>query len=434
MDASRFTSDPRVEKYMAALRDGGPYSVSDITDGDGHQYIDLVMEGGGVLGIALVGYAWALEEVGIRFRSIGGTSAGAISACLLAAAAPPAEPRALRLLGMLSNMDFFSFVDGGDDARDLVRDIFIRRRGCYAVTRAVLRNVDEIIGEWGINPGVVFEQWVRERLGDCGVESVAALNEIMNRWPDSMSHNGQPQDMVDLQAQLRLVSSEITTYSKIVFPEMAGLFYDDPDAQNPARFVRASMSVPYFFEPMRVGPLPSGDEARARWQSQVGYKGEVPTEAIFLDGGLMSNFPISLFHTQPNAKTPRSRPRLPTFGAKLGRSRAQAARVTGPISMGGAMFNAARQASDFDFLWRNPDYRLLVAEIELDANQDGKDDVHWLNFNLEEREMIDLFAAGVHAATVFMAGDPNSNRKAFDWPAYQDKREMLSKANEQPQG
>ncbi|UYV13963.1 MAG: patatin-like phospholipase family protein [Phycisphaera sp.] len=430
MDVSRFTNDPRVERSMAALGGGGPYAVSDITDGDGHRYIDLVMEGGGVLGIALVGYAWALEEMGIRFRSIGGTSAGAISACLLAAAAPPAEPRALRLLAMLSDMDFFSFVDGGDDARDLVRDIFIKRRGCYSITRAVLRNIDEIVGEWGINPGVVFEEWVRERLLECGVESVTDLDTQMNRWPDSMSHNGAPQDMADLQAKLRIVSSEVTTYSKIVFPEMAGLFYDEPEAQNPARFVRASMSVPYFFEPMRVAPLPSGDAARARWRECVGYNGEVPAEAIFLDGGLMSNFPISLFHTQPGGSGPRRRPRLPTFGAKLGRSRAQAARVTGPITMGGAMFNAARQASDFDFLWRNPDYRSLVAEIELDANRDGKDDVHWLNFNLEEGEMIDLFAAGVDAARLFLAGDPKSSRKPFDWSAYQDKREMLFRASD----
>lgn len=428
MDVSRFTGDPRVEESMAALHGGGPYSVSDVTDGDGHQYIDLVMEGGGVLGIALVGYAWALEEMGIRFRSVGGTSAGAISACLLAAAAPPAEPRALRLLAMLSNMDFFSFVDGGDDARDLVRDIFIKRRGCYSITRAVLRNIDEIVGEWGINPGVVFEEWVRERLLECGVESVTDLDTQMNRWPDSMSHNGVPQDMADLRAKLRIVSSEITTYSKIVFPEMAGLFYDEPEAQNPARFVRASMSVPYFFEPVRIAPLPSGDEARARWRESVGYKGEVPAEAIFLDGGLMSNFPISLFHTQPGAAGPRTRPRLPTFGAKLGRSRAQAARVTGPITMGGAMFNAARQASDFDFLWRNPDYRSLVAEIELDADRDGKDDVHWLNFDLKDEEMIDLFVAGVYAARIFLSGDPKSSRKPFDWAAYQDKRELLSRA------
>ena len=40
---------------------------SDIIDDDGHQYVDVVMEGGGVLGIALVGFTYVLEQVGIDF-------------------------------------------------------------------------------------------------------------------------------------------------------------------------------------------------------------------------------------------------------------------------------------------------------------------------------------------------------------------------------
>lgn len=51
--------------------------LSDLVDDRGHQYVDCVMEGGGVLGIALVGYTYILEQVGLRFLSIGGTSAGA---------------------------------------------------------------------------------------------------------------------------------------------------------------------------------------------------------------------------------------------------------------------------------------------------------------------------------------------------------------------
>ena len=42
------------------------------------------MQGGDVLGIAIVGYTYALEEVGLRFLGLGGSSAGAINALLLA--------------------------------------------------------------------------------------------------------------------------------------------------------------------------------------------------------------------------------------------------------------------------------------------------------------------------------------------------------------
>lgn len=38
-----------------------------------------VMEGGSVLGIALTGYTYVLQQAGIRFLGIGGTSAGSIN-------------------------------------------------------------------------------------------------------------------------------------------------------------------------------------------------------------------------------------------------------------------------------------------------------------------------------------------------------------------
>lgn len=41
--------------------------------------------GGGLLGIAHVGFVCVLEEAGVRFRGIGGTSAGAINAVIVAA-------------------------------------------------------------------------------------------------------------------------------------------------------------------------------------------------------------------------------------------------------------------------------------------------------------------------------------------------------------
>ena len=39
---------------------------SDVEDDAGFQYVDLVQEGGGVLGIDLVGYTYVLEKAGLR--------------------------------------------------------------------------------------------------------------------------------------------------------------------------------------------------------------------------------------------------------------------------------------------------------------------------------------------------------------------------------
>ena len=46
---------------------------------------DLVLEGGGVKGIGLVGAVLTLHEAGYVFPRVGGTSAGAIVAALIAA-------------------------------------------------------------------------------------------------------------------------------------------------------------------------------------------------------------------------------------------------------------------------------------------------------------------------------------------------------------
>jgi predicted acylesterase/phospholipase RssA len=54
-------------------------------------FADLVLEGGGVNGIALVRVISVLEQRGYRFRRVAGTSAGAIVGSLVAANARAAE-------------------------------------------------------------------------------------------------------------------------------------------------------------------------------------------------------------------------------------------------------------------------------------------------------------------------------------------------------
>ena len=92
-----------------------------------------------------------------------------------------------------------------------------------------------------------------------------------------------------------MVAADVTTETKVVFPEMAGLYFKAPEKVNPGQFVRASMSIPLFFHPYRVKRLPKGVSALRAWKN-VGYEGAVPKEIVFIDGGIMSNFPIDLFH------------------------------------------------------------------------------------------------------------------------------------------
>ena len=66
-----------------------------------HEKCDLVLEGGGVKGIALVGALSVLEEAGYRFERVAGTSAGAIVGSLVAAGIPAAD-----LVDILKGLDY----------------------------------------------------------------------------------------------------------------------------------------------------------------------------------------------------------------------------------------------------------------------------------------------------------------------------------------
>ena len=74
-------------------------------------FADLVLEGGGVKGIALVGAISVLEERGYQFRRVAGTSAGAIVGALEAA--------------MLNTMTVFYDRSHIDDAAAAARTIVV---------------------------------------------------------------------------------------------------------------------------------------------------------------------------------------------------------------------------------------------------------------------------------------------------------------------
>lgn len=129
--AARFLTDPRLKEPLERLAPlandikSGRRNVSNLRVGE-HSYVDLVVEGGGVLGIALVGYTWALEQAGLRFRHIGGASAGAIVALLLAALGSKDEEKSLRIVAELASFDLARLEDGDLPGRIFK---FVRRAG-----------------------------------------------------------------------------------------------------------------------------------------------------------------------------------------------------------------------------------------------------------------------------------------------------------------
>jgi len=163
-------------------------------------------------------------------------------------------------------------------------------------------------------------------------------------------------------------------------------------------------SIPGFFYPLRVASVPQGPEARRRWDDLAGYREVPPKAATFVDGGIMSNFPIDFFHA------PDREPAAPTFGAKLGPDERRSARIDSPQELGAAVFRSASHTLDYDFIKRNPDYEKLVAYIDTGEGHG------WLDFEMGEEDEVDLFVRGARKAAEFLT--------TFDWEGYKGLRRL----------
>lgn len=230
---------------------------------------DLVFEGGGMKGIGLVGALSVLEESGYAAQRRAGSSAGAIVAALHAAGYTAAELR-----DELMRLDFRDFLDKGWEDRIPVAGVPL-----------------SILLDLGVYEGAAIERWMAERLEAKGVRTFADL-----RRDDG---GEDPRAWWSLQ----VVVSDVTTHEMLVLPKDAerklGI---DPDTLSVAEAVRASMSIPVFFEPKRIA------DAEGR-------------EHLLVDGGMLSNFPVWLFDVPE--------PRWPTIGLLLAEADARSSIAKG---------------------------------------------------------------------------------------------------------
>ena len=232
--------------------------------------VDLVFEGGGVKGIGLAGAFGYLDEQGFKAERVAGTSAGAITAALVAAGYSGEDLRSL----VLEEMKFKSFEDGGR----------------WPVAEAL-----ELAAHKGLHPGKYFESWMRERLEQKGITKFGQLRE---RDAGGVA-----------QYRLQVIASDITQQRMLVLPRDAQEHLgEDPDELEIAAAVRMSMSIPIFFDPVVYQ-----DPHNPRDQH------------LIVDGGLLSNFPVWLFDTPPGQT-----PRWPTFGLLLVAPNQQDPLVPGP--------------------------------------------------------------------------------------------------------
>lgn len=424
MSAEKFIQRAEIYYLLQELKaECGNRVYSDIVDEAGHQYVDLVMEGGGVLGVALVGYTYVLEEMGVRFLGIGGTSAGSINALLLAALGTPEERKSEKIVQYLADLNLYDFIDGDSDVKNFVRFLVQQEneneneneteaKGFWRkfLQRAevgvnVVPILDNAFRDLGLNPGLAFQNYISGIIKEAGIAATGELKQHLSTLPQGLRmREGDPIPAEGFSAQLGIVAADVSTETKVVFPKMAGLYWAEPDRIDPALYVRASMSIPYFFQPFMIKDIPNDAAAWNNWQTLASYTEGPPQTAVFVDGGIMSNFPIDLFHKYNTV------PRAPTFGVKLGSDHRTHRKINTLEEITAAIFNSARHCMDYDFIARNPDYRRLVTYVDTTGH-------NWLNFEMEQAEKIELFTKGAQAAANFL--------RQFDWPAYKRLRKQL---------
>ena len=301
------------------------------------QKVDGVFEGGGVTGIGLVGAVSVIEAAGYEFANLAGTSAGAIVASLLAAGYSAAE-----LKQIINNLDFSTLEDPPWPGHipivgDLVNEIF----------------------HMGLYKGDVFLNQMRDLLK---AKKIYTFRDFIDpEYPNDPRYH----------FKLQVVASDISRGRILVLPRdiNSNDYGMEPEDLDVALAVRMSMSIPYFFEPVKL------------------------KESYIVDGGLLSNFPVELFDSD-------GPPDWPTFGFKLvfsdqtNPSQMVQHQINGPISELVAMFFTAMEAHDAYYL-RNDKY---VRTIPIDTLTIGATD-----FNLTQQNKNDLYESGESAAKTFLA-------------------------------
>jgi NTE family protein len=273
-------------------RDGWPNPEN----GDQPELVaDLALEGGGVKGIGLVGAVLVLSEAGYRFRGVAGTSAGAIAASLIAAISKSGQEMAA-LKTCMDSMQFSQFMPEGKAHE------FLDQHG--GKPGQLLADAFILTHRMGLYPGDYLEQWLTPHLESFGVSTFGDLKLSAEKDPGMSLPDGHDYRLV-------VHTSDITREQLVRLPWDYPIYGYGPDDQPVVTAVRASMSIPFFFEPVEFEaraadvPTPTPDGRTITRHYAAGT-------STWVDGGMLRNFPIGAFD-RADGKAPR----WPTIGIKL---------------------------------------------------------------------------------------------------------------------
>ncbi len=250
---------------------------------------DIVFEGGGAKGSGFVGALEALQQAGHKHRRLIGTSAGAITATLIAAGYTPRELLAAATERLSNGRPrFSSFMDSpleGDFTQaqrensltmELLRKARLPIPGISVVGSVVerklldaflalpqYRQLFSLVECGGFFSGNKFLEWIREKLAAKGIRPGTTFSDFARQTKQDLS----------------LVVSDTSGMEMLILNHRTA-----PDC--PVEWaVRMSMSIPFVWR-------------EVVWKNEWGtYLGRPMAEHVIVDGGVLSNFPIRLIAT-----------------------------------------------------------------------------------------------------------------------------------------
>jgi NTE family protein len=314
---------------------------------------DAVFEGGGVKGIGLVGAVAAVEKAGYEFVNLAGTSAGAIVASLLAVGYTGAE-----IKSVLETLNYNDFKDEG------------------LLDRLGLVGKGLSIGfEYGIYEGEFFENWLDKLLR---AKEKAVFGDII--MPDY--DEGKSEEKY--KYKLQVIAADISDRRLLVLPGDLKALGFDPERFSISRAVRMSMSIPFFFEPVKL------------------TDGTGRTHYI-VDGGVLSNYPIWLLDDG------KSDPPWPTFGFKLIEPDKRALKgpdrnpINNPISFLKAVVGTMMDAHDnYHISQSKGDYDRTIGIPTVVKVNGVEKEIKTVDFSLTREESQGLYENGFKAAEAFL--------------------------------
>lgn len=228
------------------------------------KYKNLVFSGGGVLGIAYIGaldYLYRTQLIS-SFTNLAGTSAGAITACLTAFNLPFQQLKAT-----LETLDYSKVPvkDEDDNApRIIPKAVKVQFEKLFDNLDCVMR----LVKSYGWYSSDYIYAWLKEHIADQFDPLKKEPPYTFADFKDASLHrDNRP------FKNIYILGTDIARTASTVFS------YETTPNMEVAEAIRISMSVPLLFESIKS----TCDCNR------------IDDESIFIDGGMLYNYPITLF-------------------------------------------------------------------------------------------------------------------------------------------